>query len=120
MRVEQTLTPGRSAGANGRKCVRAGTGAECFSLGEESETSHAGARTRTAEETRCRLQSGDQQDSRSKGERPLGRRSAAPDRSRSKQEAAISYRATSRAVAVTCCHMKTTLDIDHAMMAELQ
>jgi len=118
MRVEQTLTPGRSAGANGRECVRAGTGAECFSLAEEA--AHAGARTRTAEETRCRLQSGGQQDSRSKGERSLGHRSAESDRSRSNQEAAISYRATSRAVAVTCCHMKTTLDIDHAMMAELQ
>ena len=50
IQVEQAHTVGWRAGPNGLKRVRAGAGAECFSLAEE--TPHAVTRARTAEKTR--------------------------------------------------------------------
>jgi hypothetical protein len=77
IQVGQAHTVGWSAGHNGLKRVRTGAGAECFSLAEE--TPHSVRRMRTAEKTRRRLQSGDQTDSRSKVERPMGHRPIGAD-----------------------------------------
>jgi len=87
--MEQTHTARWGAGPADHKRFRADADAQHISAGGFQTSAHA-RRTRTAEKARRRLQGGDQEDSQSKGERSLGRRSADANRSRSKKEAAIS------------------------------